>query len=77
MSVVVAVSSPFASGKLANADPNEVSIDRLQAGFGWFMTRNILAKFEYVKQRYMDFDKASIYCDGEFDGAMLEAVISF
>ncbi|QTY26168.1 hypothetical protein [Flavobacterium sp. CS20] len=55
----------------------DVSVDRLQLGAGWFMTKNILAKIEYVDQNYNDFDPTSIFGDAEFDGIMLEAVISF
>ncbi|MFO7744966.1 MAG: hypothetical protein R6V36_06260 [Psychroflexus sp.] len=55
----------------------DISVDRLQLGAGWFMTKNILAKVEYVNQSYSDFDAASILADGQFDGLMLEAVISF
>lgn len=66
-----------AMGKMLNSNPNEISIDRIQAGLGWFMTQNILAKFEYVNQNYNDFPKSSIYSEGKFNGYMLEAVISF
>ncbi|WP_192901710.1 porin family protein [Psychroflexus aestuariivivens] len=59
------------------APGQDISVDRLQLGAGWFMTKNILAKVEYVKQTYSDFDPTSILADGQFDGLMLEAVISF
>ena len=41
------------------------------------MTRNILLKAEYVVQNYNDFGATSILNEGKFDGAMVEAVISF
>ena len=66
-----------ASGKLANADPNEVSIDRIQMTFGWFLTDNVVAKIEYVNQSYNDFAKNSIYSEGNFKGFMAEAAIGF
>lgn len=59
------------------APGQDISVDRLQLGAGWFMTKNILAKLEYVNQSYSDFDAASILADGQFNGLMLEAVISF
>ncbi len=65
------------SGKLANKDQNEVSINRVQAAFGWFLTKNVLTKLEYVNQTYNDFASTSIYNGGKFNGMMLEAVISF
>ncbi|MEX0719534.1 MAG: hypothetical protein WD059_02620 [Balneolaceae bacterium] len=58
-------------------DGNDVDITRINIGGGWFMTKNILAKLEYVKQTYDGFSAGSIYDGGEFSGIMLEAVISF
>lgn len=55
----------------------DVTIDRFQIAAGWFMTRNILLKAEYVVQNYNDFPATTIYNEGKFDGAMVEAVISF
>lgn len=59
------------------SDGMDVSISRVNVGGGWFMTNNILAKLEYVKQSYSDFPAESIYADAEFSGVALEAVISF
>ncbi|WP_228237576.1 hypothetical protein [Allomuricauda sp. M10] len=55
----------------------DVTIDRLQLGFGAFLTKNILAKFEYVNQTYDGYSDTSIFNDGKFNGVLLEAVISF
>jgi len=55
----------------------DISVDRFQLGAGWFLTKNILAKLEYVKQSYSDFPTGDILAGGEFDGFMMEAVISF
>ncbi|WP_370392040.1 hypothetical protein [uncultured Winogradskyella sp.] len=55
----------------------DVSVDRIQLGAGWFLTQNILAKLEYVKQSYSDFPTGDIFDGGEFNGLMMEAVISF
>jgi hypothetical protein len=55
----------------------DVSIDRIQAGGGWFVTRNILAKLEYVNQNYNDFAPTDIRNGGRFNGLMIEAVIGF
>ncbi|RNL89896.1 hypothetical protein ED312_07220 [Sinomicrobium pectinilyticum] len=56
---------------------NDVDITRFQLGGGWFMTKNILAKLEYVNQKYDGFETSGILSDGKFDGFMVEAVISF
>ena len=58
-------------------DGEEVDIDRINIGGGWFLTKNVLAKLEYVQQTYDGFDATSIYNEGEFSGIMLEAVVSF
>lgn len=63
------------SGEMAGG--LDVEINRLNIGGGWFLTKNVLAKLEYVSQQYKDFPAGSIYEDGEFNGVMLEAVISF
>ncbi len=60
-------------------DPSgqEVTIDRIQLGGGWFLTNNILMKLEYVNQNYKDFAAGSIFEDGKFNGVMVEAVVGF
>jgi hypothetical protein len=55
----------------------DVDISRINVGGGWFMTKNILAKAEYVTQSYNGFPAGNILEDGKFSGFMLEAVISF
>lgn len=62
------------SGELATG--NDVDIERFNIGGGWFLTKNVLAKLEYVTQTYEGFGPGP-YENGEFDGVMLEAVISF
>lgn len=63
------------TGEIAQND--NVDITRINIGGGWFLTKNVLAKLEYVNQSYDGFDAASIYADGKFEGIMMEAVISF
>jgi hypothetical protein len=55
----------------------EVSIDRIQVGGGWFVTRNILAKLEYVNQNFNDFAATDIRNGGRFNGLMIEAIVGF
>ncbi len=66
-----------ASGKLANADAEKVTINRIQLAFGWFLTDKVVAKIEYVSQSYNDFAESSIYSDANFKGIMAEAAIGF
>lgn len=53
----------------------DVSIDRIALAGGWFLTKNVLFKFEYVKQKYNDFPSTDIRHNMEFDGFMIEGVI--
>lgn len=59
-----------------NAD-EDIDIARFNIGAGWFLTKNVLAKLEYVNQQYDGFNSGSFFHDAEFKGMMLEAVISF
>jgi hypothetical protein len=64
------------NGTLAGI-PNEVTVERWQLAAGWFVTRNLLVKGEYVSQNYKDFPPANIRNGGEFNGMMLEGVVAF
>ncbi len=55
----------------------DIDITRFNIGGGWFMTKNILAKVEYVNQKYDGFAAGSIYDGGKFNGFVAEAIISF
>ena len=67
-----------------NADkPDAKEISRINAGGGWFLTKNTLVKVEYVNQEYNDkfanpwTGAPSNITEGKFSGVTLEAVISF
>jgi hypothetical protein len=62
-------------GELAGG--TDVDITRFNLAAGWFMTKNILAKLEYVSQKYDGFQITDIRNGGKFDGVVVEAVISF
>lgn len=55
----------------------DITIDRTQIGGGWFISRNILAKLEYVTQNYKGFASSDIRNGGKFNGLMIEGVIGF
>ncbi|MEO1023469.1 MAG: hypothetical protein AAFW89_13070 [Bacteroidota bacterium] len=67
----------FVTGEQAD-DAGTQEITRINLGGGWFLTRNVLAKFEYVISSYDGdgFDNSKLQ-GAEFDGFVLEAVISF
>ena len=70
------LAGPAVAGQIAAAG-QDISINRVELGGGWFPTRNILLKGEYVRQRYTDFPTADIRNGGEFSGFMVEGVVSF
>ncbi|MGV7106246.1 hypothetical protein [Flavobacterium sp. U410] len=55
----------------------DVDITRFNIGGGWFMTKNVLAKIEYVNQKYDGFAPGDKLDGGKFNGFVAEAVISF
>ena len=70
------------SGKLSNADAKEVTVDKVESSIGWFMTKNILAKLDYVSQNYKNYSQfvgtnANNLYGGNFKGLVFEATISF
>ncbi|HEX6588558.1 MAG TPA: hypothetical protein VF039_06005 [Longimicrobiales bacterium] len=75
-SVYVAGRYNVAEGELAGI-ADEVSVDRVQIGGGWFVTPTVLFKAEWVNQTYNDFPATDIRSDAQFDGFMLEGVVAF
>ena len=55
----------------------KADISRAAIAAGWYMTKNVMAKVEYVKQNYDDFPSNSIYSDAQFDGLTLAGSIAF
>lgn len=53
------------------------SADRWQISAGWYMTENIQMKAEYVTQSYESFPADNARNDAEFDGLVIEGVVSF
>lgn len=65
------------SGEAADGAASQ-DINRLNLGFGWFMTNNMMLKAEYVTSTYDgDGFNGTKLQGAEFDGFMLEAVIGF
>jgi len=56
---------------------SDVTVDRTQVGGGWFLTQNLEAKAEYVRQNHRDYPLNNIRHDAHFQGVMAEAVVSF
>jgi hypothetical protein len=57
--------------------PTNITISREAGSAGWFITKNIMAKVEYVIQNYMNYPNTNILNGGQFNGAVFEAAIGF
>lgn len=55
----------------------DITINRVVCSAGWFITKNIMMKAEYVNQEYQNFAATDIRSGGKFNGFMLEATIGF
>jgi hypothetical protein len=56
---------------------NNVTINREAGSFGWFLTKNVMLKAEYVNQEYLDYPNTNILNGGQFNGLVFEASIAF
>lgn len=65
-----------AKGELAGIT-NKVSVDRYNVGGGWFLTPNVMAKLEWVNQKYNDFPVTDIRNGGKFKGFVAEGTVAF
>ncbi len=65
-----------ANARLAGYN-DDVTINRIAISAGWFVTKNLLAKLEYVKQNYQGFNSNDIRNGGQFNGIALQAVVGF
>ena len=74
--VFVGVRFNRAEGALVGI-PGDVGAKRWQVGGGWFITPGLLAKLEYVNQKYFGYPAENIKNGGEFKGLMLEGVVAF
>src|SRR5438874_5189293 len=55
----------------------DVGANRWEVGGGWWLTANVLAKAEYVNQKYVGYPAGNIKSGGQFRGVMAEGVIAF
>lgn len=55
----------------------DVSIDRIAVSAGWYPTKNLLLKAEYVNQNYNDFKASDIRHEANFNGVVVQAVVGF
>ena len=55
----------------------DITISRVVGSAGWFVTKNIMMKAEYVSQQYDNYAATNILSGGKFSGIMFEAVVGF
>lgn len=78
----ITVSATIAEGYTATVQGTryDVDINRTSIGAGWFITRNILLKGEYVTQKYEGYKDTGVnnrFYGGKFDGFVIQGAISF
>lgn len=62
--------------QIEDAEP-EMEISRYNLGAGWFLSKNIVTKLEYVNQQYKGDAWTGRFAGAEFSGVVVEAAISF
>lgn len=60
-----------------NGSTTNVTVNRQAESIGWFLTKNIMAKAEYVSQEYLHYSPFNILNGAKFSGFCLEASIAF
>lgn len=63
--------------QLSGTSTTDVTLNRIQGSAGAYVTKNILAKIEYVNQNYNDFPTTDLRYNARFSGLMVEGVIGF
>ena len=64
-------------GKTLESAATDLKINRLNVGGGWFISKNILMKLEYVNQQYTGNAWSGRFAGAQFDGINIEGAISF
>lgn len=65
------------TGELISKNYSDQKVERYQLGGGWFVTPNVLAKVEWVNQKYLDFPTTDIRYGGSFKGFMMTGAVGF
>jgi hypothetical protein len=62
---------------LLQGSTSNITVNREAGSIGWFLTKNIMAKAEYVNQEYLNYSPFNILNGAKFHGVCLEASIAF
>ena len=66
-----------AKGQMIASNKTEQTITRTALGAGWFVTKTILLKGEYVSQKYDGYPTGNILNGGKFNGVVVQAIVGF
>ncbi len=64
-------------GKALDSATDDLEISRVNVGGGWFLSKNVVVKAEYVNQQYKGDAWTGRFAGAQFDGFNIEAAISF
>lgn len=64
-------------GETRESATEDLKINRLNLGGGWFLSKNVVMKLEYVNQEYTGNAWTGRFAGAQFDGINIEAAISF
>ncbi|CAN5469597.1 hypothetical protein BH10BAC6_BH10BAC6_12230 [soil metagenome] len=67
----------LAGFKDASGAQTKQTVDRIAIAAGWFLTKNIELKGEYVMQSYKDFPTTDLRNAGKINGIVVQAVVGF
>jgi hypothetical protein len=73
----VALGTATTQANISQGTRVDVTIDRTAIAAGWFITRSVLLKAEYVVQNYDGYPDDSMLHKGKFDGWLVQGVIGF
>ncbi len=65
------------NGERLESATEKLKINRLNLGGGWFLSKNIVVKAEYVRQEYTGDVWTGRFAGAQFNGVNVEAAISF
>ena len=65
-----------ATGELTGIT-GDVGAERWEVGGGWFILPELMAKAEYVNQKFVGYPPTHIRNGGKFNGMMLEGIVAF
>lgn len=67
----------YGIGAATQGTLTDVTISRTAIGAGWFLTRNVLFKGEYVSQKYEGYPANDRLAEGKFSGWVVQGIIGF